>query len=749
MLPNAPHLLRLRHDHLSAALDYVWAVLEYRLRVMQATGIAPLPDDPYPGVLVSPLVAEVRFAQRAAEGEAAEPVALVEAAAAGLAAARERLDALGRLRRGRHELPLLTLREAFGLDDVSWLALLVAVAAELEPEIAPTLAYLQGHFERRQPTPALIGSVVGDDATRLGIRGRFEAGAPLVDHGLVELDAQRPFEALVHRGYRAVPRVLRFLEAPDEVGHELAEIATVADPDQWLDDLIFATPERDAWDAFRQFVAQPREALRGAPLCVLRGPRGAGRSRWMLELARKFEMRTFTVDLGRLVARFGDLRTGLRLAAREALLLDAVCGLAGWEAWVDAAPVVAGEGSPEVARERHRERAREALDAALHRHPGLVCLSLEAGAEGPPEVRRGVAVFEVPTPSVEARRELWVRHLPPAARVAEVRPRELARRFTLTAGRIAEAAVAARAVAQEGGRARVTLQDVGDAVRAQVQARMGGIAKARRPSEGWEDLVVAPELEIQLQELCHRYRHRERVLDDWGLRRRFASGAGLSALFEGPPGTGKTMAAGIIARELGLDLYQVDLSQIVSKWIGETEKNLSKVFDEAERSGAMLLFDEADSLFSKRTSVSSANDRYANLEVNYLLQRVEAFTGVAVLTTNFADSIDSAFSRRLSMRVTFPAPTAEERARLWQTMLAQPRLPVGAVDAEALAEEFELAGGLIKNAVLRAAFLAASRGLVLDTPLLQLSARVEMKEQGMLIRGNPHAELTALLARRR
>jgi hypothetical protein len=468
------------------------------------------------------------------------------------------------------------------------------------------------------------------------------------------------------------------------------------------------------------------------------------------------ELPVLLCDMGELSRRRSPKDVDITLAevVREGRLHGAVLVLSDWEELVD--PVLRlgapEDASPELLRARRHAELVALFDRLLAAHPLLVALALpEAGATPHllPEFQRGLELFEVPAPSPNARRRLWSRALTPAMKAAGIDPRSLALRFQLTPGRILDAVESAAEAVRRQGRDEVVDDDIGAAIRQQVQVRMGGIATLRRPTETWDDLVTSPEIEIQLRELCHRYRFRDKVMDGWGLRRRFASAFGLSALFEGPPGTGKTMSAGLVAAELGLDLYQVDLSQIVSKWIGETEKNLSKVFDEAERSGAMLLFDEADSLFSKRTSVSSANDRYANLEVNYLLQRIERFTGVAVLTTNFADSIDSAFARRLSMRITFASPGIPERERLWSSMLAEPGLPLGDFDALALAEDFDFAGGLIRNAVLRAAFFAASRNILITQELLVLSARIEMKEKGLLIRGNPHVELIELLTDRR
>jgi SpoVK/Ycf46/Vps4 family AAA+-type ATPase len=249
----------------------------------------------------------------------------------------------------------------------------------------------------------------------------------------------------------------------------------------------------------------------------------------------------------------------------------------------------------------------------------------------------------------------------------------------------------------------------------------------------WDDLVLPDDAVLEVREFIARIRHRRLVYESWGFGRKVAKGLGLSALFSGPPGTGKTMVAGLIAEELKLDLYQVDLSKVVSKWIGETEKNLAELFDAAEAGHAILLFDEADSLFAKRTEVKSSNDRYANLEVNYLLQRMEAFAGVVILTTNHETSIDEAFRRRLSLRVDFPVPEPEERERLWRTLLPAQAEVSADIDFDGLAHRFEMTGGYIKNAALRAAFLAADEGTAIAMRHLMRAARAEYQAMGKVI----------------
>nr|MBP6634111.1 AAA family ATPase [Kofleriaceae bacterium] len=262
---------------------------------------------------------------------------------------------------------------------------------------------------------------------------------------------------------------------------------------------------------------------------------------------------------------------------------------------------------------------------------------------------------------------------------------------------------------------------------------LAGVASRVEVTQTWDDFVLPMEQMEVLAELVARVRGRRRVLEDWGFGAKVGKGGGVAALMSGPPGTGKTMAAGLLAKELGLDLYQVDLSKIVSKYIGETEKQLAAVFDAAEAGHAVLLFDEADSLFGKRTEVKSSNDRYANLETNYLLQRLEAFTGVCLLTTNHEQAIDEAFRRRLALHVRLPMPDEAQRAALWQAMLPARAAVAGPIDAGDLARRFVMSGGYIKNAVLRAAYLAADEGGAISMALLRRAGQAEQEAMGRVV----------------
>jgi SpoVK/Ycf46/Vps4 family AAA+-type ATPase len=248
----------------------------------------------------------------------------------------------------------------------------------------------------------------------------------------------------------------------------------------------------------------------------------------------------------------------------------------------------------------------------------------------------------------------------------------------------------------------------------------------------WQDVALADDVADSVRELIGRAAHRKTVLDDWGFDAKLATSRGLTALFYGPPGTGKTLVAGLIARELGLELYRIDLSRVMSKWIGETEKNLGEVFDAAEDGQVVLLFDEADSLFAKRTEVKTSNDRYANLEVNYLLQRLDSFEGIAILTTNLDGSIDPAFKRRLSMRLHFPFPDEDLRKRLWAAHIPAATPTARDFDFDELARRFPLSGGYIRNSAVRAAYLAAQADVPLAHEHFLRAIALEYRELGRL-----------------
>jgi SpoVK/Ycf46/Vps4 family AAA+-type ATPase len=282
-----------------------------------------------------------------------------------------------------------------------------------------------------------------------------------------------------------------------------------------------------------------------------------------------------------------------------------------------------------------------------------------------------------------------------------------------------------------------TLESVAEAVRARGEIELGAGMSLVHPAMAWTDLVLRADRLAQLHEAVDRLRHQGVVFDDWGFPDRRAGARGIRLLFAGPPGTGKSLAAEAMASALGVDLLIVDLSRLVSKWLGETEKNLARVFARAERAQAVLLFDEADALFARRTEVSDAHDRYANLETAYLLSRLERFDGLAILATNLKEHIDPAFLRRLEFVIDFDEPGVAERELLWRT-----HIPAGAplaadVALAELAELYPIVGGLIRNASLAAGFLATADGGRITQNHLLHAVRREYEKAGRAFPGVP------------
>ena len=339
---------------------------------------------------------------------------------------------------------------------------------------------------------------------------------------------------------------------------------------------------------------------------------------------------------------------------------------------------------------------------------------------------RPVVVVEMGKPTTAQLATLWHQKLGSGT---EEDAQYLAERYPLAPALIHHAAEAAKARAN--GR-ELEPEDIYAGIRTVLDDRLGQYARRVTVTQTWDDLVLPQDQLDTIAELMARVRGRSKVYEQWGFAAKVGKGLGVSALFSGPPGTGKTMVAALIARDLGLELYQVDMAKVVSKFIGETEKNLAALFDAAEAGHAVLLFDEADALFGKRTDVKSSNDRYANLETNYLLQRLETFTGICLLTSNHESNIDPAFQRRMSLHLRFEVPDTDERAKLWRAVLPAAAPVAAGVDFGSLARRYAMSGGYIKNAALRAAFLAADEGSAITEAHLERAARVEYEGMGKL-----------------
>ncbi len=396
---------------------------------------------------------------------------------------------------------------------------------------------------------------------------------------------------------------------------------------------------------------------------IASGAPGSGRRTALVAAAHGARIDVLEVDARKLSKDLGGCAAELRAIARECRLLGRVPLIANLDALVDD-------------KDSRLELVGMELVTLIE---GLVFATAGVNA---PSIRwdRPVIAIEVTPPTSEQRARVWLAAL---GQGSQSDGELLAGQYPLAPALIVRAAAAARARAESR---KLEPADIHAGVRAVLDDRLGAFARRVTVTQTWDDLVLPQDQIETITELLSRVRERRRVYEQWGFAAKLGKGLGVSALFSGPPGTGKTMVAALIARDLGLELYQVDLGKVVSKWIGESEKNLGALFDAAEAGHAVLLFDEADSLFGKRTDVKSSNDRYANLETNYLLQRLESFTGTCLLTSNHESNIDPAFLRRLSLHLRFDLPDDDEREHLWRVMLPREAPIAGEPDFGSLAQ---------------------------------------------------------------
>jgi SpoVK/Ycf46/Vps4 family AAA+-type ATPase len=335
--------------------------------------------------------------------------------------------------------------------------------------------------------------------------------------------------------------------------------------------------------------------------------------------------------------------------------------------------------------------------------------------------------------SLPERQELWREAV---GELAKARPEfvaELAAKFRFGPGKIRDALQPLRWEAHtESAEPRAREAAVLQACRAGSNPNLATFAQKIRLKYRWDDLVLPPDVMEHLREIRNAVRHRARVHGEWGFESKFSLGKGLNVIFSGPSGTGKTMSAEILATDLGLDLYKIDLSSVVSKYIGETEKNLARIFREAEDANCILLFDEADALFGKRSEVKDSHDRYANIEIDYLLQRVEEYEGIIILTTNMLKNLDPAFTRRIQYTVEFPSPDERHRELLWSKVFPAATPLANDLDLAFLAKRFKLSGASIKSIALNSAFLAAANGGVVDMQHVITALKREYRKLGKL-----------------
>ena len=611
---------------------------------------------------------------------------------------------------GGGDLRLPRIAALFSLTSFETDVLLLALAPEIDLGYERVFAQLQG-----DPNPC---RATVDLAMRLACTGVTE-----------RVLARRAFAdqaTLLRAG------LLTLVDPPHRRGSPLSALwmaldrATVsfllADPGVPCDE----APDGDSVDAALIYPPATMDEIRAVAgvfvggarpaVCIVEGETDHGVA--AAAVARAAGLRLHRVTAATLARDTGESKPTCRAPFRDAVLRGSALYLEGLD------QLAAESASQELFCAAFAEAARH---FACH-----VFVSTTAARSVPAFQGRRRITLRLPPPDAVARRSVWRHYLsnghgpPQDTDLSHVCS---AFRFTPSQIALASNEARSRAALRDGPGAEPGGRDVLAACRSVAGAKSAALATRVTPGRGWDQLVLPADSTAQLHEFVQQVRHRLRVMHDWGFGR-LGSGQGIVALFAGPSGTGKTLAAEVVAGDLGLDLYRVDLSAVVSKYIGETEKNLDRVFSDAHEAGALLFFDECDALFGKRSDVKDAHDRYANLETGFLLQRLEQHEGAVVLATNFRSNVDDAFTRRLSFAVEFPFPGEAQRLALWKGMFPA-QSPLGDdVDFAFLARQFRLAGGNIRNAALAAAYLAAGDGQQITMPHVVRSLKREYQKLG-------------------
>lgn len=639
-------------------------------------------------------------------------------------------------------LTLPALARRFGLSSFELQAVVLCLAPELRRTYDRVYAYLQDDVTRQRPSIDLVLDVLCDDELdRWEARALLEASAPLryaeILHATPDPQSPSGSSGLAHL-LRLDTRILQYVlghSALDPVLEGVARLHRVRggaeEETAWR--LPVSASQRDALQ--RRVLDHIRGAHGAEPLVLhLHGPCGVGRRALASNLADAMGRALLCVDAASVHgSRQADGGHVIERAVREARLLDVPLYVANAERW----------------RIGEEQGLLQRLEHAVEAYSIITILASDAAWTSPYPFE-ACTVYEVACRRPDAREQthVWRDALKRwglgdiaadgFGRVATGKDpsARLAGRFQLTPGQIRDAVQkAVRQVELEESHSdavELPFETLAAAARGQAAVRLGELAMKVEPRATWSDLVLPADTRAKLLEIEEQVRHRTRVYDEWGFGRALRYGKGLSALFSGRPGTGKTMAAEVMAGSLQLDLYAVDLSQVVSKYIGETEKNLSRIFREAEDSNAILFFDEADALFGKRTEISDAHDRYANVETSYLLQRMEAYDGMVILASNLRENMDDAFLRRIRFVVEFPFPDAAQRLEIWRAHVPDAAPVADEVDFGMLADQMQVAGGNIKNIMLNAAFFAAANGQVIGMEHILRGARREYEKIGKL-----------------
>jgi len=640
------------------------------------------------------------------------------------------------LRNAALEVPLAQAALRFHLNRFELRCVVLALARHIEPKMSAVIGRMS---QKRLELGATVGLALEffcrTAAERVARRRCFLPSSRLLRHNLLRLrdsGSNSAATGMLAREMELSAPFLRFLLGEEELSENVASIARLEHPSVNILNVIL--PE-DQVEQVRQFVLQHsryRQMItrwgfdrivpygRGYTF-LFSGPSGTGKTLLAQALASDLHRPLLSLSAADLPEREGAERL-LRDLFTEATMRDAIV-------LIDECEVLFGREDKRKATAYQVMETYEGILILVTTRPEM----LDDGLE-----RRIISHIPFEVPDSRLRRQIWEVHLPPAVPIhGEIDLDSLATRYDFTGGTIKNAVLVAlnRALARSPDAPALTQEDLEAGCQSQLRYALEALAERTTTHLRLNDIVLPDEERKKVKELISACRNQGLVLNRWGFGRRLVTGKGIVALFDGPPGTGKSLCAEIIAGELGRPLHRVNIPEIVSKWVGETEKNIKKVFELARVSHAMLFFDEADALFSARVSETrTSNDRYANMEVNLLLQEIERFPGVCILTTNTFGILDKALVRRIQYRVTFHEPDLEQRKRIWEVLCPAEAPLASDVDFSILSKRFELTGAQIKNALLRAAYRAADQGSQITQALLVEACQDEYAAAGKVVR---------------
>ncbi len=615
------------------------------------------------------------------------------------------------------ELRLHTLSELFDLDSFEIDILLLGLAPELDLKYEKLYSYLQNDVTKKRPTVdlalAILFPVIEE---KIKAREYFSTSASLLKNHLVRLLGGEPNASLslISSFIKTDERIVNFLVGFDDPDLNIRDFSYVIKPKRSFDDLILPVDLKNklmdmaSWHSGNKF-----------PLKLLfSGPPGSGKKTAAEAFCREAGINLFVVDSKVLLE--GRPLEIVDLVLRETLLQNSALYIDAFDLFLT---------------DRELKNSYETLlNQALKIFPGWIFLAGKESMEcNEGLINNGFFPFSFPLPSYLVRKQLWESCLKDYEMSDKVDLNALASKFRFSGGQIKNAACTARSFSREKNQASPVLstEDLYKGCKAQSNQKLSSLAQKTNPHYTWEDIVLPKDTLEHLKEVSGFVKYKGKVHFDWGFEKKLSIGKGLNVLFSGPSGTGKTMAAEILANEVNLDLYKIDLSSLVSKYIGETEKNLKKIFEEAETSNSILFFDEADALFGKRSEVKDSHDRYANIETAYLLQKMEEHEGIVILASNFKNNIDEAFLRRMHFVTEFPFPDDELRDNIWRNIFPK-ETPIDIdIDYDFLSK-FKITGGNIKNIAINAAFLAASDSSIVKMDHIIKATRREFQKTGKL-----------------